>query len=141
MLKTWIVQSKNESTADNQRKTNPIHHCEQATTNDPAPHIYTHHYWSLLMKQIVSEIGRKLTKTSPPPKFIVPTIIENLLQPFQESKDLNQEEIDVCKGNILLKWHRWRKFNFKDPSEEQVNKFYVEIGQTGKFGNVILTLF
>jgi hypothetical protein len=82
-------------------------------------------------KQIVAEIGKRLTKSSPPPKFIVPTIVQNLLQPFQESKDLNQDEIDVCKGNMLLKWHNWRKINFKDPSEEEVNKFYLEIGQTG----------
>lgn len=85
------------------------------------------------MRKLVAEISRSLQKSPPVSKLSLPDVIQNLLIPVQNLEKLNQYEIDICKGMVLIKYYQWRKEKeFRgSPTQEDIAKFYSEIENTG----------
>lgn len=85
------------------------------------------------MRKIVAEISRSLQRPPTVKKLSIPNILQNILQPVQQIENLNQNEIDICKGNVLLSYYKWRKEEaFRGyPTKEDIQKFYSKIEDTG----------
>lgn len=85
------------------------------------------------MRKIVAEISRSLQRSPPIAKLSLPDVVQNILKPVQQIEKLNQAEIDICKGNILITYYKWRKEeSFRGfPTQEDIKKFYAEIENTG----------
>jgi hypothetical protein len=85
------------------------------------------------MRKLVAEISRSLQKSPPISKLSLPDVVQNMLAPVQNLEKLNQSEIDICKGNVLIKYYQWRKEEaFRGyPTQEDIAKFYAEIENTG----------
>jgi hypothetical protein len=81
---------------------------------------------------IIKGIASNFSKGSKVPKVIVPEFIDNMLKPLQNITEYNQYEIDICKGNLLMKCRDWKKENrFGEPSKEDMDKFYQVIQDAG----------
>ena len=92
------------------------------------------------MRKVVAEISRALQKSPSIPKLSLPDLVQNILKPVQQLEKLNQSEIDICKGNILISYYKWRKEEeFRGfPKLEDIKKFYSEIENTGNFKHFLL---
>lgn len=82
----------------------------------------------------MAEISRSLQKSPPISKLSLPDVVQNMLAPVQNLEKLNQYEIDICKGNVLIKYYQWRKEEtFRGyPTHEDIAQFYSEIENTGE---------
>jgi hypothetical protein len=85
------------------------------------------------MRKLVAEISRSLQKSPPISKLSLPDVVQHMLAPVQNLEKLNQSEIDICKGNVLIKYYQWRKEEaFRGyPTQEDIAKFYAEIENIG----------
>jgi hypothetical protein len=84
------------------------------------------------MRKLVAEISRSLQKSPLITKLSLPDAVQNMLIPLQNLDKLNQYEIDICKGSVLIKYYQWKKEEtFRGyPTQEDIAKFYSEIENT-----------
>ena len=82
-----------------------------------------------IIKSITNTLSNKGNKV---PKIVIPEFLENMLTPLQDMREYNQYEIDICKGNLLMKCRQWKLENpAATPSKEVMDSFYHSIQQTG----------
>jgi hypothetical protein len=84
------------------------------------------------MRKLVAEISRSLQKSPLISKLSLPDAVQNMLIPLQNLDKLNQYEIDICKGSVLIKYYQWRnEETFRGyPTQDDIAKFYSEIENT-----------
>ena len=83
---------------------------------------------------VFSNLTKSLAKRSKIPQIVVPEFLENMMAPLQNVTEYNQHEIDICKGNLLMRVREWKKVNHDgEPSKEIMDGFYRDIQQSGEF--------
>jgi hypothetical protein len=82
------------------------------------------------MKSIIQLTSNLFKKTS---SFKPTSLFQNILNELQNDKSLSQDQVDTCKGALLLKCHEWYKTHAtQTPPQNIINDIIQSIENTDK---------